>query len=145
MELVYKTQEHIKRERPNDERTMELLETVKGIIERGERPELRFDINVATFGSEWCLVTMPHEMFCEYELWVDENAPFDHTMVFAYTNGHVTYIGTDKDLALGENGGYESGSLPYTDFHALHSSLHVPLAVGIEGMIKGGIVSLWTE
>ncbi len=30
---------------------------------------------------------MPQEPFCEYELWVDENAPFDHTMVFGYKMG----------------------------------------------------------
>ena len=84
------------------------LEAMKDMIERGEKPESRFDITAFMIGTEWCLITMPQEPFCEYELWVDENAPFDHTMVFGYTNGQMGYVPTDKALARGGKGGYLS-------------------------------------
>jgi len=90
----------------------EQLENIRETIQRGEQPELRFDISAVMLGSEWCLVAMTHEPFCEYELWVAEEAPFEHTMVFGDTNGMVTYVATDQDLALGEKGGYEAGSFP---------------------------------
>ena len=121
------------------------LEVMKGMIERGEKPESRFDITTVMIGTEWCLITMPQEPFCEYELWVDENAPFDHTMVFGYTNGQMGYVATDQALARGEKGGYEAGSCPSIRANALRCETHAPFAVGIEGMIHGAIVSLWNR
>ena len=112
------------------------LEIMKDKIERGDAPELPLEMNAVMLGSEWCLVTLQHELFCEYELWVDENAPFNHTMVFGYTNGPGAYVPTDKDLALGEKGGYEAGSFPCFWSHAVRSSVYASLVVGIEGMIK---------
>lgn len=120
------------------------LEAIKKTIERGEQPELPLQINAVMLGTEWCLVTLQYEMFCEYELWVDENAPFDHTMTFAYTNGEKTYVAIDEELARGEKGGYEAGSFPSLWAHNVRS-LHTSLAVGIEGMIKDGIASLWED
>ena len=121
------------------------LEVMKGMIERGEKPESRFDITTVMIGTEWCLITMPQEPFCEYELWVDENAPFDHTMVFGYTNGQMGYVATDQALARGEKGGYEAGSCPSIRANALRCETHAPFAVGIEGMIHDAIISLWTR
>jgi len=121
--------------------TMKLLETLKDMIERGEgHPPRRLNVHAVMLGSEWCLVTTPHEMFCEYELWVDEAAPFEHTMTFGYTNGGSGYVATDQELARGEKGGYEAGSLPCWWAHGATDS---PLAVGIEGIIKEAIASLW--
>lgn len=121
------------------------LEIMRGMIERGEQPESRFDISAVTIGTEWCLITMPQEPFCEYELWVDENAPFDHVMVFGYTNGQMGYVPTDQALERGEKGGYEAGSCPSIRGHALRSQTHAPFAVGIEGMIHAAISSLWNR
>lgn len=121
------------------------LEVMKDMIERGEKPESRFDITSVMIGTEWCLVTMPQEPFCEYELWIDENAPFNHTMVFGYTNGQMGYVPTDKALARGEKGGYEAGSCPSIRGHALRSEMHAPFAVGIEDMIHNAITSLWNR
>lgn len=120
----------------------ELLERIRDSIQRGVQPELPFEINTVMLGSEWLLVTLQHELFCEYELWVDEHAPFDHTMVFGDTNGMVTYVATDRALELGEKGGYEAGGFPCLWSHNV-MVLHTGLAVGIEGMIKEGITSLW--
>ena len=120
-----------------------LLGNVRDMIERGEAPKLQLDINAVTLGSEWCLVAFQHELFAEYELWVDENAPFDHTMVFAYTNGVWGYVATDAELALGEKGGYEAGAFPCFWAHSVQAR-GTSLAVGAEKMIKEAAASLWT-
>ena len=120
-----------------------LLQSIKEMIERGEwsPSEVQFDINAVMIGTEWCLITLPSEIFCEYELWVDENAPFDHNMTFGYTNEGPGYIATDKELALGEKGGYEAGCFP----SLWANPVNRPLAVGMETIIKDGIASLWTD
>ena len=81
---------------------------------------------------------MPHEMFCEYE-------PFDHTMIFAYTNGGEGYIAVDKDLAMGAKDGYEAACLPTWGANSTVSGHGAPPAVGIEGIIENSIASLWAE
>ena len=120
------------------------LEGIKEAIERGEQPELRFDINAVMLGSEWCLLTMSHEPFAEYELWASDKSPFANTMVFGDTNGMVTYVATDKELARGDKGGYEAGAFPSLWSHNVRV-LHTSLPIGTEGAIKDGIVSLWTN
>ena len=122
----------------------EQLNKIREAIERGEQPEVVLEVNTVMLGSEWCLVATQHEMFCEYELWVDENAPFDHTMVFGYTNGNKTYIATDEDVALGEKGGYEAGYFPSLWAYPVRA-LNTSFAVGVEGVITEGIASLWTK
>jgi hypothetical protein len=115
-------------------------------IKHGELSNLRFDINNIILGSQWCLVAMSHEIMCEYELWVDKVAPFDSTMVLGYTNGCESYVATDKELMLGEKGGYEAGSFPSWGISAkLGYQIHSPLAIGTEEIIKKSIKSLWTE
>ena len=120
-----------------------LLQSIKEMIERDawSPSEVEFDINAVTLGTEWCLITLPSEIFCEYELWVDENAPFDHNMTFGYTNEGPGYIATDKELALGEKGGYEAGCFP----SLWANPVKRPLAVGMENIIKDGIASLWMD
>jgi len=120
--------------------TLKLLDTIKGRIERGEAPEpRRMDAMAVMLGRQWCLVSLASETFCEYELWVDEAAPFDHTMTFAYTNGGCGYVATDEALAMGEKGGYEAGTFPCWWASALGSAL----AVGTQTIIQEGIASLW--
>jgi hypothetical protein len=53
-------------------------------------------------------------------------------------------VATDRDLALGEKGGYEAGAFPCLWSNNV-TTLHAGLAVGIEGMIKEGIASLWDD
>ncbi len=120
--------------------TLKLLDTIKERIERGENPvPRRMDAMAVMLGRQWCLVSLASETFCEYELWVDEAAPFDHTMTFAYTNGGCGYVATDEALAMGEKGGYEAGTFPC--WWASH--LGSALAVGTEKRIKQAIASLW--
>ena len=72
------------------------------------------EISAVMLGTEWCLATLQYKMFCEYELWVDENAPFDYTMTFAYTNSEKTYVGMDEELARDEKRRLRGGFFPLT-------------------------------
>ena len=145
----------LKKERPDDQAAMSSLQRVKGIIERGEQPGLPNEINAVMFGSEWCLVTMAGEVFTEYELWVNAFAPFDHSMVFAFTNAvtdareehYASYILTDKALALSIRRP-DLANRSCRDALRLHSpttheGVRLPYAVGIEVLIRQAIVSLW--
>jgi hypothetical protein len=121
------------------------LETIEDMIERGiERGKpRRLDVTAIMLGREWILVALPHEMFCEYELWVDENAPFEHNMTFSYTNGGEGYIAVDEDLKLRGKGGYEAGNLPLWWANGSLSDFFGPPEVGVEAIIKDTIGSLW--
>jgi hypothetical protein len=115
------------------------------MINRGKLANLRFEINAVMLGSEWCLVALSHDIICEYELWIDDAAPFHSTMVLGYTNGNESYVATDNELKLGEKGGYEAGSLLAWGVKAkLGGQVHPPLVIGSEGMIKENIKNLWT-
>ncbi len=123
---------------------MKGFENLKGYIERGdEPPPWRYDAYGLMLGDEWCLVAMPHEMFCQYELWIDEAAPFQRTMTFGYTNGGSGYIGVDEAWAMGEKGGYEAACLPNWGGNCTCTPHFGPPAVGGEKIIKDTIASLW--
>jgi hypothetical protein len=94
-------------EDPANESKRELLE----IARDGGRRSMRFPIQAFAIGDELCILGLPHEMFAEYQLFVDKTSPFAHNMVFAYTNGCEGYLGTDKDYAIGDRGGYETSPL----------------------------------
>ena len=122
---------------------MKQLRRIEDLLKRGEKPPARrFDAHAVMFGREWCLTTMPHEMFCQYELWIDKEAPFRRTMTFAFTNGYQGYIAVDEALALGSKGGYEAGRLPNWGGQVYTEHLGPP-AVGTEKIIKDTLTSLW--
>ena len=108
-------------------------------IKRGERQSLRFEIQALAFGNEWCLLTMTHELFAEYQLWFDQSAPFERKLVLAYTNGCETYVPTDKEFAVG---GYEAASATL-DGAALRYPYRVALKPGVEQQIRQAITGLW--
>ena len=127
----------------NNPGRMKQLRQVEKLLKKGETPPgRRFDAHAVMLGREWCLTTMPHEMFCQYELWIDKNAPFRTTMTFAFTNGYEGYIAVDEALALGARGGYEAGRLPNWggQVHTRHLG---PPAVGAEKIVKDTLSSLW--
>ena len=129
----------------DDERRMGQLQKMRDLMDRAaEPPARRFDAYVVGIGREWCLVTMPHEMFCQYELWVDENAPFPHTMTFAYTNGYQGYVAIDEAWRMGAKGGYEAASLPNWGGQVWTEHFGPP-AVGSEKIIKDTVASLWPK
>lgn len=129
----------------NDPDRMEQLDRVRALLDSGAAPvPRRFDAYAVAFGREWCLTTMPHEMFSQYELWIDRNAPFKHTMTFAYTNGYQGYIAVDEALSMGAKGGYEAGSLPNWGGQVWTEHCGPP-AVGCESIVKDTLASLWPE
>jgi len=137
-------QEMAHRERDREGR-MEQLNKILALIDSGkEPPPRRMDVYAVMFAREWCLVTMPHEMFCQYELWVDRNAPFKRTMTFGYTNGYEGYVAVDSALSLGEKGGYEAACLPNWGGQVWTRHFGPP-AVGCEKIIKDAISSLWPK
>ena len=84
-------------------------------------------------------------MFCQYELWIDQKAPFQRTMTFGYTNGGQGYIAVDEAWRLGTDGGYEAASLPNWVGSGSMSQFYGPPAVGGETIIKKTIASLWKK
>ena len=132
-------------ENQKDARRMQQLNAIKALMVTGkEPPARRFEASAVVFGHQWCLTTMPHEMFAQYELWIDKNAPFKRTMTFAYTNGYQGYIAVDTAWKMGPKGGYEAASLP--NWSGQVGSPHFgPPAVGTEKMIKETLASLWSD
>ena len=131
-------------ESKDDDSRMQQLKKIRDLMDRGAQPpSRRFDAYAVMIGQEWCLVTMPHEMFCQYELWIDENAPFDLTMTFAYTNGYEGYVAVDEAWRMGPKGGYEAASLPNW-IGQVRTEHFGPPAVGSEKIIRDTIASLWS-
>ena len=94
------------------ENKLNCLKSLRSKIEKNQQPEVRFDITAVMLGDEWYLVAMPHEVFSDYALWMEEVSPFVRTVAWGYTNGCESYIPTDKDLELGVRGGYEAAGFP---------------------------------
>ncbi len=79
--------------------------TLKKVAENPEaHPGLPFEIQVFAFGKDLAVIAFTHEMFVEYQMYVQENSPFKHTLVLAYTNGNASYIPTAEAFYLN---GYE--------------------------------------
>ena len=81
---------------------------------------------------------MTHEVFAEYQIWLDEMSPFADTMVLAYTNGCESYIPCERDFVLG---GYEAGAVP-APCAALSYRNRLTLDPGVERYIKKAITDL---
>ena len=120
------------------------FDKLEQMMARGEAPPpWRFDATVVSLGGEWVLVAYAGEMFCQYELWVDQAAPFAHNMTMGLTNGATGYIADDAALAMGIRGGYEAGCLPYLDPCNVMTPHYGPPAVGCEQIIYDLVSGLW--
>ena len=124
------------------------LQTLKGVMEAKEPPAQRFEINAVVLGSQWLLVAMPGEIFADYELWVDKNAPLRHTMVCGLTNAYLGYIATDKGYALlakdpsAAGGCWDCAAARFRDSRY---DARFALGAGTEAAIKSAVESLWEE
>ena len=142
---------------PPDEAAKEAWRSVKEILDRGEQPGLAMEINTVMLSSQWCLVAMAGEVFTEYELWINALGPFDHNMVFAFTNDvanpqekhYVSYVPTDRALALSiqhpEQAERSCRDALRVHSPTTHPDVRLPYAVGIEVVIKETIESLWSR
>ena len=118
------------------------LKALLSMVQQGHRPQVRFEITSVALGTDWCLLAMPHEVFSDYALWVESASPFEHNMTCAYTNGCEAYVPTDKDLELGDRGGYEAAPFPSLAASLLYRN-RLALRPGVEGQIKETIQGLW--
>ncbi len=126
--------------------TIEMLDKVRGFIESGQAPPARrIDVSALMLGSDWCLVALGGETFCQYELWADEAAPFAHNMTLGYTNGIGGYVAGDDALAMGATGGYEAGGYPCWWASGIIGPSYSPLEVGTQERIQQAIASLWAD
>jgi neutral ceramidase len=121
------------------------FDKLEAMQQRGETPpDWQMNATCLSLGDEWAVIAYPHEMFCDYELWVDQHAPFAHTMVFNYTNGAIGYIPTDNELARGDKSGYEASCLPSWGSANVMTRHFGPPAVGAEQIIHNLTASLWS-
>ena len=117
-------------EEPTSRHYQRLLERA----ENGVHETIPLPMRAFAVGDELCILSLPGEMFAEYQLFADETSPFKHTLVFGYTNGNSGYIATKKDYDLGLDGGYEA-SLKH----------RLPPEASVEGQIQEGITRLLSE
>lgn len=124
-------------EYPDDNRYVALLEVAKSNEERF----LPFPMRAFGIGKSFCILSVSHELFAEYQLFVDDTSPFSHTFMFGYTNGSEVYIATKKDYELGLKGGYEAGPRN----HALGGPYRLALHPSVEVQIREEITDLLRE
>ena len=111
------------------------LEHLLNAAERGKREYLELPMQAFAIGPDLCLLLLPGEMFCEYQLYAEEVSPYAHTVVLGYINFSVSYVGMKRDYELpGLTGGH--GIAPHTN---------VPLEPSVEATIKDGMRQLLTE
>ena len=126
--------EQLVEEFPDDERYVALLEVAKS----GEKRTLPFPMSAFAVGDALCFLSVSHELFSAYQLFVDETSPFSHTFVFGYTNGSEVYIATKKAYELGLRAGYEAGPRN----HALSGPYRLALLPSVEEQIHAEITDL---
>ena len=68
-----------------------------------------FEVQGFSLGEDIALLGLSHEVFVEYQLYLQGHSPFPHTMVFGYTNACADYVPTAEAFVLG---GYEVQGAP---------------------------------
>jgi hypothetical protein len=116
-----------------------LTDLLKKTDEHDDR-NLRFETQLFRIGDHWSLLSATHELFSQYQLWFDKNAPTQHNMVLAYTNACESYVPTDQDFSLG---GYEAATFPSLAGAAFKYHHRRALRPGIEQMVIDQIRSMW--
>lgn len=117
-------------EEPTNSHYQRLLERAENDVSES----IPLPMRAFAVGDELCILSLPGEMFAEYQLFADKISPFNHTLVFGYTNGNSGYIATKKDYDLGLDGGYEA-SLKH----------RLPPEPTVEAQIHKGITRLLSE
>jgi hypothetical protein len=110
-------------------------------IEAGDERPLRFEAHALRIGDAWSLVAATHELFADYQLRLDREAPTPHRMMLAYTNGCESYVPLDRDLALG---GYEGATFPDLGSASLRYRHRRALAPGCEARVTEVLQQLWS-
>ncbi len=122
---------------PEDQRLKKLLETARV----GDKLRtLDYPITAMAIGPDLCILSLPYETFCDYQLFADEVSPFSNTVTLGYCLGGG-YIATAAAYEMGSLGGYEAS--PY--MVALNSQYGLALDPSVEKIIQDGIVELLTR
>lgn len=121
--------------------TMLCLRDLLAKIEGGDERPLRFEAQSIRIGDAWSIIAATHELFAEYQLRLDREAPTAHRMMLAYTNGCESYVPLDRDFALG---GYEGGTFPDLGSASLRYRHRRALAPGCESRVMDWLHSLWS-
>jgi len=105
-------------------------------LSQSKQPKtMPYPMSAFAIGDEVCIIALPHETFCDYQLWAVEKSPYKHTLVFGYTNGIEGYVAAKKDYDLGYRAGYEASPTPH----------RMPPSAESETIIKDGISQLWKK
>ncbi|MDE0504065.1 MAG: hypothetical protein OXI86_08305 [Candidatus Poribacteria bacterium] len=109
------------------------------MAESGEPQFHPYPMSAFGISNEVCILFLPDETFAEYQLFADEISPFEHTIVYGYTNGRSMYIATKKDYELGSKGGYEAWA------HPQGIGKYLRPRASCEQIIRDGITRLLNE
>jgi hypothetical protein len=118
-----------------------LRDLLAKIDDADERP-LRFEAQGLRIGDAWSVIAATHELFAEYQLRLDREAPTRHRMMLGYTNGCESYVPLDRDFALG---GYEAGTFPDLGSASLRYRHRRALAPGCEARVLERLHALWSD
>ena len=107
--------------------------------EEGEIPRLvDYPMRAVAIGDDLCILSLPYETFCEYQLYAVEASPFEHTIVLGYSMGGFVYVATAADYDRNARVDYEAGLTG----NSLDNWYTLPLDSSAEGIIKEGISRL---
>jgi len=98
---------------------------------------LEYPMTAMAIGPDLCILALPYETFCEYQLFADKISPFAHTLTLGYCERGL-YVATAADYELGELGGYEAG----TYGSPLYGEHGLALDPSVEKIIQNGVVEL---
>jgi neutral ceramidase len=122
---------------PDDVRLKELLKIAKEPKDR----TMPYPLRAFAVGRQLCILSLPHESFCDYQLWADRDSPYRHTFVFGYTGGVHGYVATARAYRMGLLGGYEASPRR----SGLSSQYRTPPEPVAEQIIKAGITEIWRK
>lgn len=116
----------------NDVRYRELLAKA----ESGEPQFMDYPIWAYAVGETFCIASLSHEPFAEYQLNGVKDSPFRHTIVLGYNGGVDSYIATNSAYQLGQAAGYEAA--PH--MHAIDSKHRLALKPESQQLIHKGLM-----
>ncbi|REJ70334.1 MAG: hypothetical protein DWQ31_01330 [Planctomycetota bacterium] len=119
-------------QRPGDLRYQRLANLAKA----GPSPDMPYPMSAFAIGDQVCILALPHETFCDYQLWADEQSPYGETLVFGYTGGVQGYVAAKQDLDYG---------LLRAGYGAQMTNSRMPLKPACEAIIHQGISDLWQK
>ena len=120
------------------------MDELRRISQTGKKIDYRAELFTCRIGGDFCISAIGAEAFCEYQLWIDKNSPYERNMVLGYCGGSDGYLASDNELALKERGGYEAGAWPCTWALCLVMPQRLAIEVGAEKTIRSHFKEMWS-